>query len=100
MPVSIPVRGGETTRSGAPSLIWLALVWNNDRVGASISFDRVSRLRGRGLGLERVTLFWNVVGVIVLAVLAISASSTALAGLVTVYAVRESVEIVKPNTHA
>jgi hypothetical protein len=67
-------------------------------VGASISFDGVSHLRRRGL--EWVTLSWNVVGVIVLAVVAISASLTALAGLVIVYyAVRESVEIVKPNTH-
>jgi divalent metal cation (Fe/Co/Zn/Cd) transporter len=40
----------------------------------------VSRLRRRGFVLEWVTLSWNVVGVIVLAVLAVSASSTALAG--------------------
>lgn len=42
--------------------------------------DRSRILRRRGLVLEWVTLAWNVVGVIVLAVLAVSASSTALAG--------------------
>lgn len=44
------------------------------------SVDQVNRLRRRGFVLEWVTLGWNVVGVIILAVLAISASSTALAG--------------------
>jgi len=44
------------------------------------SADRVNHLRRRGFVLEWVTLSWNVVGVIVLAVLAISASSIALAG--------------------
>jgi divalent metal cation (Fe/Co/Zn/Cd) transporter len=44
------------------------------------SVDRVGRLRRRGFVLEWITLSWNVVGVIVLAVLAISAASTALAG--------------------
>ncbi len=38
------------------------------------------RLLRRGRALERFTLLWNVVGVGVLAVLAITASSTALAG--------------------
>ncbi len=44
------------------------------------SVDQVNRLRRRGFVLEWVTLVWNMVGVIILAVLAISASSTALAG--------------------
>lgn len=42
--------------------------------------DRVDRLLRHGFVLEWITLAWNVVGVIVLAVLAISSSSTALAG--------------------
>jgi hypothetical protein len=58
----------------------LAGVCKDDRASSPGSVDRVSRLRRRGFLLERITLFWNVVGVIVLAVLAISASSTALAG--------------------
>lgn len=37
-------------------------------------------MRRRGFGLEFVTLGWNVVGVVVLAVLAIASSSVALAG--------------------
>ncbi|MBC7597296.1 MAG: cation transporter [Kineosporiaceae bacterium] len=41
---------------------------------------RVRILRRRGFVLEWVTLGWNIVGVVVLAVLAVSASSTALAG--------------------
>lgn len=49
-------------------------------MSSPISVDRVSRLRRRGFALEWVTLSWNVVGVIVLAVLALSTSSTALAG--------------------
>ncbi|MEA9985776.1 cation transporter [Subtercola sp. RTI3] len=44
------------------------------------SVDRVGRLRRRGFLLEWITLVWNVVGVIILAFLAITASSTALAG--------------------
>ncbi len=44
------------------------------------SVDRTSRLRRRGLVLEWITLAWNVVGVIILAYLAISTASTALAG--------------------
>jgi divalent metal cation (Fe/Co/Zn/Cd) transporter len=42
--------------------------------------DREDLLLRRGFVLEWITLSWNVVGVIVLAVLAISSSSTALAG--------------------
>lgn len=42
--------------------------------------DRARRLRTTGFVLEFVTLGWNVVGVAVLAVLAIRSSSTALAG--------------------
>lgn len=38
------------------------------------------RLLRRGVGLERVTLGWNVVGIIVLAVAAVAARSVALAG--------------------
>jgi len=49
-------------------------------VRSSLAIDGTSRLRRRGLELEWVTLSWNVVGVVVLAVLAKSASSTALAG--------------------
>ena len=44
------------------------------------SVDRMSRLRRRGFVLEWITLAWNVVGVIILGFLAISAASTALAG--------------------
>lgn len=44
------------------------------------SVDRVDRLLRRGFVLEWITLAWNVLGVLVLAVLAISSSSTALAG--------------------
>lgn len=40
----------------------------------------MSRLRRRGFVLEWITLAWNVVGVVILAFLAISAASTALAG--------------------
>lgn len=47
---------------------------------SSLAISGTSRLRRRGLELEWVTLSWNVVGVVVLAVLAKSASSTALAG--------------------
>ena len=43
------------------------------------SDDRAALLR-RGLGLEYVTLAWNVVGVVVLAIAAIAAGSVALAG--------------------
>lgn len=42
--------------------------------------DRSRVLRRRGFALEWITLAWNVVGVIVLAVLAVTSSSTALAG--------------------
>jgi divalent metal cation (Fe/Co/Zn/Cd) transporter len=41
---------------------------------------RERTLRRRGIALEIVTLGWNVVGVVVLAVLAITSSSVALAG--------------------
>ena len=40
----------------------------------------LSSLLRRGIGLERVTLAWNVVGIVVLAVAAITARSVALAG--------------------
>lgn len=56
-----------------------AVVWQDDRVSSAGALDRVRLLR-RGIALEWITLAWNVVGVVVLAVLAISASSTALAG--------------------
>ena len=46
----------------------------------SASEDPVGTLRRRGFILEFATLGWNVVGVGVLAVLAVSASSVALAG--------------------
>ncbi|TAM70410.1 MAG: cation transporter [Microbacteriaceae bacterium] len=49
-------------------------------MSAAGSVDRPGVLRRRGFVLEWVTLAWNVVGVIVLAVLAVSAASTALAG--------------------
>lgn len=39
-----------------------------------------ARLRRRGYALEIITLGWNVIGVFILAVLALSASSVALAG--------------------
>lgn len=45
-----------------------------------ISEARERSLRRRGFGLEFVTLGWNVVGVVVLAVLAIASSSVALVG--------------------
>lgn len=45
-----------------------------------ISEARERSLRKRGFGLEFVTLGWNVLGVVVLAVLAISSSSVALVG--------------------
>jgi divalent metal cation (Fe/Co/Zn/Cd) transporter len=38
------------------------------------------QLKRRGIALEWVTLTWNLVGVVILAVLAVRASSTALAG--------------------
>ncbi|MBU4465865.1 MAG: cation transporter [Actinobacteria bacterium] len=47
---------------------------------APISEARERSLRRRGFGLEFVTLGWNVLGVVVLAVLAISSSSVALVG--------------------
>jgi divalent metal cation (Fe/Co/Zn/Cd) transporter len=46
----------------------------------SISAVRVRSLRRRGFGLEFFTLGWNVVGVVVLAVLAVASSSVALVG--------------------
>jgi divalent metal cation (Fe/Co/Zn/Cd) transporter len=45
-----------------------------------ISEARERLLRRRGFGLEFVTLGWNVVGVVILAVLAIASSSVALVG--------------------
>lgn len=42
--------------------------------------DRAAILRRRGVVLESITLGWNVIGVLVLAVLAVRASSVALAG--------------------
>ncbi|MES2092294.1 MAG: cation transporter [Actinomycetota bacterium] len=45
-----------------------------------MSEDRAALLRRRGFGLEFVTLGWNAVGVVVLAVLAAGASSVALVG--------------------
>lgn len=42
--------------------------------------ETTSALRRRGLGLEWATLAWNIVGLAVLAVLAVRASSVALAG--------------------
>ncbi|MCU1530243.1 MAG: cation transporter [Frondihabitans sp.] len=42
--------------------------------------ERQRRLHRRGVALEIITLGWNVVGVVILAVLAITASSVALAG--------------------
>ncbi|MBG6215118.1 MAG: hypothetical protein LH475_03305 [Cryobacterium sp.] len=48
----------------------------------------------RGRPLEWFTLGWKVVGVIVLATIAITASSVAMAGFAIVsYAVRESIHI-------
>ena len=49
-------------------------------VTSSLSADHRAALLRRGLGLEYVTLGWNVVGVVVLAIAAISAGSVALAG--------------------
>jgi divalent metal cation (Fe/Co/Zn/Cd) transporter len=49
-------------------------------VDVSVSEARERSLRRRGFGLEFVTLGWNVVGVVVLAVLAITSSSVALVG--------------------
>ncbi len=39
-----------------------------------------SALLRRGVNLERVTLAWNVIGIVVLAIAALSARSVALAG--------------------
>lgn len=41
---------------------------------------RPEHLLRRGVNLERVTLAWNVVGIVVLAVAAVAARSVALAG--------------------
>ncbi|MFF1632543.1 cation transporter [Leifsonia sp. NPDC058248] len=41
---------------------------------------QVRRLRTAGIGLEVVTLAWNVVGVVLIAVLAVQSASVALAG--------------------
>src|SRR5919202_3240889 len=49
-------------------------------VAATADERRVPLLRRRGLLLEGATLAWNVVGVVVLAVLAITTRSVALAG--------------------
>ena len=46
----------------------------------SVTRDRGLRLRRYGYVLEAVTLGWNVVGVVVLAVAAITARSVALGG--------------------
>jgi divalent metal cation (Fe/Co/Zn/Cd) transporter len=59
---------------------------NHGRVSGTATMNRIlpeseaAVLRRRGIVLERVTLAWNVVGVIVLAIAATSASSVALAG--------------------
>ena len=45
-----------------------------------LSPERDSALLRRGIALERVTLGWNVVGIVVLAVAAVAARSVALAG--------------------
>lgn len=42
--------------------------------------DTPARLRRAGIGLEVVTLGWNVIGVVLLAILAVRSSSVALAG--------------------
>lgn len=49
-------------------------------VDVSVSEARERSLRRRGFGLEFFTLGWNVVGVVVLAILAIGSSSVALVG--------------------
>jgi divalent metal cation (Fe/Co/Zn/Cd) transporter len=49
-------------------------------VDVPVSQARERSLRRRGFGLEFFTLGWNVVGVVVLAILAIAASSVALVG--------------------
>ncbi|MGN6324546.1 cation transporter [Pseudolysinimonas sp.] len=46
----------------------------------TLTTDRARRLRTTGFVLEFITLGWNVVGVVVLAALALRSSSTALAG--------------------
>ncbi len=46
----------------------------------SLRADHRAALLRRGLGLEYITLWWNVVGVVVLAIAAIGAGSVALAG--------------------
>jgi divalent metal cation (Fe/Co/Zn/Cd) transporter len=51
-----------------------------ERQDASVSADRSSSLLRRGLRLEYVTLGWNVVGIVVLGVAAVTARSVALAG--------------------
>ena len=49
-------------------------------MGSQTSAARAAALQRRGRGLEWVTLGWNVVGVVVLAIAAIGARSVALAG--------------------
>jgi hypothetical protein len=48
--------------------------------GVQISEDFRRRLLRRGFALEYATLGWNVVGIVVLAITAITAGSVALAG--------------------
>jgi divalent metal cation (Fe/Co/Zn/Cd) transporter len=53
--------------------------WQNSAVPAADDQERRTLLR-RGFALEYVTLAWNVIGIVVLAIAAISARSVALAG--------------------
>jgi divalent metal cation (Fe/Co/Zn/Cd) transporter len=55
------------------------VTWNNRVVNTTTEISRTALLR-RGFALEYVTLGWNVVGIVVLAIAAVSARSVALAG--------------------
>lgn len=58
----------------------MVVCWDNRRVTISAALDAGGGLLRRGRRLEWFTLGWNVVGVVVLAVLAVTASSVSLAG--------------------
>jgi divalent metal cation (Fe/Co/Zn/Cd) transporter len=54
--------------------------WHDEAVNQPSASADSARLHGSGVRLERITLGWNIVGVIVLAISATRASSVALAG--------------------
>lgn len=70
----------EWHQRGRPPPNATPVVVDDDAGMSTAGCETVARLRARGVALERITLGWNVIGVVVLAFAALSASSTALVG--------------------